>query len=119
MATLHWRADGVDFISLDKDFLDKILQVVGPIFLEYDLIVNVEKTEHTTVGHADQGVDQPAWRNTRKLGSLLGVEEDVNRRIQLAYGNLNKLLALWKHPQLVSVEFRLQSYKALVESVLL
>ena len=71
-------ADDLDFISLDKDFLDKILQVVGPIFLEYDLIVNVEKTEHTTVGHADQSVDQPAWRNTWNLGSLVGVEGDVN-----------------------------------------
>ena len=112
-------ADDVDFISLDKDFLDKILQAVGPVFLEYDLIVNVDKTENIAIGHADQGVDQHAWRNARKLGSLLGVEEDVNRRIQLAYGCFNKLLALWKHPQLVSVEVRLQSYKALVESVLL
>ena len=60
-------ADDVDFISLDKDFLDKILQAVGPVFLEYDLIVNVDKTENIAIGHADQGVDQHAWRNARKL----------------------------------------------------
>jgi hypothetical protein len=43
--------------------------------------VNADKTENTIVGHNDMGVDQFAWRGTRKLGSLLGVEEDVARRI--------------------------------------
>jgi hypothetical protein len=112
-------ADDVDFISLDRDFLDKVSEAVGPVFIDSDLIVNVDKTENIAIGHADQGVDQHAWRNARKLGSLLSVDEDVNRRIQLAYGCFKKLLALWKHPQLVSVEVRLQSYKSLVESVLL
>ena len=112
-------ADDVDFISLDKAFLDKILQDVHPIFGESDIIVNILKTDHTTVGHVDLGVDQSAWCKTRKLGSLLGVEEDVNRRIQLASASFKKLELLWKHPKLVCEEVRLQSYKALVESVLL
>ena len=46
--------------------------------------MNVDKTEWTTLGHKDMGVDQDSYKNTRKLGSLLGVEEDVNKRIQLA-----------------------------------
>ncbi len=50
-----------------------------PLFKdEYKLIVNADKTENTKVGHLDIGVDQSAWRGTRKLGSLLGVEEDVD-----------------------------------------
>ncbi len=32
----------------------------------------------------------------KKLGSLLGVEEDVTRRIQLANASFNKLEKLWK-----------------------
>ncbi len=43
------------------------------------------------------GVDQYVWRGTRKQGSLLGVEEDVARRIQLANVSFGKLEALWKH----------------------
>jgi hypothetical protein len=54
------------------------------------LIVNADKTENTKVGHLDMGVDQSAWRVTRNLGSLLGVEEGVTRRIQL--GKLEALL---------------------------
>jgi hypothetical protein len=111
-------ADDVDFISLDKAFLERILREVGPIFGDSDLLVNVEKTEHGIIGHQDRDVDQ-AWRDIRKLGSLLGVEEDVDKRIKLATVSYNSLLALWKHPSLVSVDVRLQSYKAIVESVLL
>ncbi len=44
------------------------------------------------MGHSDMGADQNARRNTRKLGSLLGVEENVARGIiQLANVLLNKL----------------------------
>ena len=111
-------ADEVDFISLYRAFIERILREVGPIFGDSNLIVNVDKTEHGIIGHSDMNVDQ-AWRDMRKLGSLLGVEEDVNKRIKLATVSYNKLLALWKHPSLVSVNVRLLSYKAIVESVLL
>ncbi len=53
----------------------------GPLFREdFKLIVNDDKKENTLVGHSDMGADQKAWRNTKKLGSLLGVEEDVRVR---------------------------------------
>ena len=65
-------ADDTDFISLCSKFLDMIQQSVGPIFSEFDLLVNVDKTERTTIGHPDIVNDQSAWRKTRKLGSLLG-----------------------------------------------
>ena len=60
-----------------------------------------------------------SWRTTRKLGSLLGIEEDVNRRIQLALQSLNSLEALWKHRTLVAQHIRIIAYRAIVESVLL
>ncbi len=47
------------------------------------LIVNADKTEHTLAGHSDMNVDQNAWRNTRKLGYLLGAEKDVAIRFKL------------------------------------
>ena len=119
-------ADDTDFISLSATYLDEILRVVGPIFGEFDLLVNVEKTDRTIIGHADllglshgEDADLSAWRKTRKLGSLLGVEEDVNNRIKLANLSFKSLQALWKRPDLVSECNRLRSYRVIVESVLL
>ena len=67
-------ADDTDFISLNPVFLEEVMNIVGPLFQEvYKLIVNEDKTERTNIGHSDLGVDQSKWRNTRKLGSLLGV----------------------------------------------
>jgi hypothetical protein len=94
--------------------------VLGPIFKDdFDLIVNVDKTENTRLGHKDMDVDQDEWRNIRKLGSLLGIEEDVNKRIQLAFASFHKLEMLWKHRALVAEHVRIKSYRALVESILL
>ena len=57
--------------------------------------------------------------NTRKLGSLLGVNEDVSRRIQLAWQCFHKLEALWKHRNRIEETTRLHSFCTLVESVML
>ena len=72
-------ADDTDFISTCSVYLDLVQQAVGPIFAEFNLLVNVDKTERTAISK-----EEDQWKNARKLGSLLGVEEDVDRRIQLA-----------------------------------
>jgi hypothetical protein len=87
-------------------------------------MVNVEKTCHCTIGNTDllglsDDAGVPAWRRTLKLGSLLGVVEDVNNRIKLANPSFKRLQALWKRPGLVSECNRLRSYRVIVESVLL
>ncbi len=67
-------ADDTDFVSLSREYLDRLLEVLGPIFKDdFDLIVNVDKAENTRLGHKDMDVNQDEWRNTRKLGSLLGL----------------------------------------------
>ena len=58
-----------------------------------------------------------AYGTTRKLGSLLGIEEDVNRRIQLALQSLNSLEALWTHRSKVAQRIRINAYRAIVKSV--
>ena len=93
--------------------------MVGPCFGGFNLIVNVDKTELTTLGLSDIGVDESKWQDARKLGSLLDVNKDVHRRIQLAWQSFNKLEALWKHRSRIAESTRLQSFCALVESVLL
>ncbi len=100
-------ADDTDFLSFCQDYLYGVMEVVVPLFKdEYKLIVNAEKTERTRVGHLDMDFDQSAWRGTRKLGSLLGAEEDVARSIQLANVSFGKLGALWKHRSCVAQSFK-------------
>ena len=37
------------------------------------------------------GENERDWKNTKKLGSLLGEEEDLKRRMQLAAAQFSKL----------------------------
>ena len=110
-------ADDVDYVSLSDSYLEGIQQDAVPILGEVDLVLNVDKLEHTIIGHHDMcdqvSSDLSTWRKTRKLGSLLGVDEDVTRRIQLAQQSLDSLEALWKRPGLVSECIRIQSYVAI------
>ena len=112
-------ADDIDFISLCSKYIDEVLSMVGPSFGESNLMVNVDKTEHLILGLTDIGIDASKWRSARKLGSLLDVSEDVHRRIQLAWQSFNKLEAMWKHRDRIAESTRMQSFCALVESVLL
>jgi len=57
-------ADDTDFISLDKSFLNDILNVVGSVFGELNILVNTDKTEHTIIGHNDVVKNQQAWKGT-------------------------------------------------------
>ena len=50
---------------------------------------------------------------------MLGVDEDVDRRIILANLAFKSLEALWKHRDLVNERIRIMSYTTIVESVLL
>ena len=76
---------------------------------------NKEKWEHLTLSE-EKGA---AWRKAKKLGSLLGDEEDVERRIALAMVQFKSLEKLWKRPQCASLRARMRAYNAFVLPVLL
>ena len=111
-------ADDTDFISLCNEYLGKIQVEVTSVFGELSLIVNNEKTEHTMIGHYDS-VPNHSWRKTKKFGSLLGIEEDVARRKMLAAQCFKKLEAIWKYNKILNKRTRMNTYKTLVESILL
>ena len=46
------------------------------------------KTQHTQIEQGNN--DTELWRNAKKLGSLLGDKEDINRRKQLSIIRMNK-----------------------------
>ena len=59
------------------------------------------------------------WRNTKKLGSLLGDKEDILQRKQLAIASLRNLNEIWIRKNRIRPEIRLKLYKTIVKPVLL
>jgi hypothetical protein len=108
-------ADDVDFISMSSEHI-KDIQAKVPIELkDWNLKVNEAKLELTTLKRDDR--DQETWRNTKKLGSLLGDHEDLIRRKQLAADAFRRSKTMWgsKH---VNAKKRIRIYNACVKPVL-
>ena len=58
------------------------------------------------------------WRFVKKLGSLLGVTEDINRRKQLSMVALHKMNNIWIRRDKVKRKTKLKLYRALVKTIL-
>ena len=88
------------------------MKEIQETFSKYNLHVNVEKTELTTISRKDDN-----WKNIKKLGSLLGDKEDIENRKHLSRLALRKLNNVWIRK--VKKKTKLKLYNTLVKSVLL
>ena len=109
-------ADDVDFFSSSIERLDKIKELVPPTIGKYNLNANKDKWEQTYVTHSEE---EDKWKGTKKLGSLLGDEEDINRRMALATVQFKSLEKLWIRSKCISLRSRMRAYNAFVMPVLL
>ena len=107
-------ADDSDYWSLCPNFLQELKSGVPEVIRKYDLIVNDSKWEETCIS-----LNEDKWKSTKKLGSLLDVENDIKRRMTLATNQFKSLTRLWDSKGKVRVAVRLHMYKALVLPVLL
>ena len=103
-------ADDIDFISTTNIDVGEIQKILD----KHSLSVNVEKTEITVLAKEKDG-----WKTTKKVGSLIGNKEDVERRKQLSTVALHKLTNVWIRNEKIKRETRVKLYKSLVKSVLL
>ena len=85
-------ADDVDFVD-NKSFAN--IDLIDPIMTKYNLKLNKDKTEHTKIQREEERSDE-VWRKTKKVGSLIGDKEDVDRRKILSTAAMNKLNHIWK-----------------------
>ena len=108
-------ADDVDFISMIKH---KGVGEISKVLKKYKLLVNNDKTEYTTINRKKSKKEEE-WRSAKKVGSLLGDEEDINRRKQLATASMNKINAIYLKKDKVKLERKIKIYRALVKSILL
>jgi len=111
-------ADDVDFMSTDGQAIRDQLPAISDTLKEWDLVVNEAKTEFTTISRCKDRIDEE-WRVVKKLGSLLGDQEDMSRRQQRATDALQRLWALWIRRTLVHEKLRIRLYKAFILPVLL
>ena len=79
-------ADDVDFVG--SDYMD--IKAIQKELDNFNLKVNVGKTELTSLSKVED-----EWKTTRKVGSLIGDVEDIERRKQLSNVALNKLKSVW------------------------
>jgi len=110
-------ADDVDFLSTSGSWLRSLEPQVSTILGEWFLQVNGSKTEYALISReADRTSEN--WRMVKKLGSLLGDQEDVCRRKQLASAAFQSLRHLWKRAKQVSLALRIRLYNSFVLPVL-
>ena len=61
---------------MEKKYLEQMMPYVEKAFGAHQLILNADKTEKTPLK-----ADDKSWCSDKKLGSLLGREEDLKRRM--------------------------------------
>ena len=76
----------MDFIGQDYVNINEIQETLH----KYQLKVNKDKTEFIALSKNEED-----WKNAKKVGSLIGDLEDVERRKQLSTAALNKLYHVW------------------------
>ena len=108
-------ADDVDFVALDEH---ANIEEIQRILAQYNLQVNREKTEYTNVERKSNS-NEEEWRNTKKVGSLIGDKEDIARRKTLSNIAFNKLYTTWIRRDKIQLSTRLKLYKSLVKPILL
>merc|ERR1711867_154356 len=85
-------ADDVDFITRN---VHQDVQLIQDTLSKYNLKVNADKTEYTIIRRETSDRNQETWRNSKKVGSLLGDQEDIKRRKHLATVAMSKLNKIW------------------------
>ena len=108
-------ADDVDFVAIDEH---ADIEEIQRILAQYNLQVNREKTEYTNVERKSNS-NEEEWRNTKKVGSLIGDKEDIARRKTLSNIAFNKLYTTWIRRDKIQLSTRLKLYKSLVKPILL
>ena len=63
--------------------------------------------------------DNESWKCTKKVGSLIGDKEDVERRKKLASAAFNRMTTLWIRGDKIKNATKLKLYTSLIKSILL
>ena len=107
-------ADDIDLIVENDKAVKSCINIINKTFQKWNFRCNLSKTE---INNLERCKDE-LWRLTKKLGSLLGDDEDSKRRQALSFIAFGKLLNLWKRAKGVSEKRKINLYKALIFPIL-
>ena len=105
-------ADDIDFVT--PDFANINMVQIQETLSNFSLKVNADKTELTTLDRNSED-----WKKSKKVGTLIGDAEDVERRKYLSNAALHKLTTVWIREDKIKVETKLKLYRTLIKSILL
>ena len=104
-------ADDIDFVLQFPLLVDQIHTIAPKVFAKWGLKMNCEKTEITFITHD--------WKNTCKLGSLLDINRDIQRRKTLAQRLSNSCWKLWDKKLKLTLKTKDMLYNSLIRPILL
>ena len=108
-----YYADDTDIISNCDADENQILEVLKNTLARWNLKINVDKTEIVKITPTDGKEIK-----TRKLGSLIGDDMDVNKRIQSSNAAFGMMWKIWRNPK-IARSTKLKLYKAIILPVLM
>lgn len=108
-------ADDADFISMSNDHVQSVKTEAPAILIDWNLKVNESKLELTKLERGEK--DKEPWRHTKKLGTLLGDQEELARRKQLTAAAFKNAKAMCTSTK-ISEPKRLRIYNSMVKPVL-
>ena len=108
-------ADDLDLMVENDKAVKSYISTINKTFQKWNLRCNLSKTEVTNLERSKN----ESKRLTKKLGSLLGDDEDRKRRQTLSFIAFGKLSNLWKKAKGVSERRKINLYKALVFPILI
>jgi hypothetical protein len=109
-------ADDLDFISKNRKESEALVALAIEVFKDFNLKVNPTKTVFTQI--TSEKNQRGCIKNTKKLGSYLDDEEDIQKRKTLSNNILFKLEKIWRNHN-IKTGFKHFIYRSYVESVFL
>ena len=105
-------ADDTDFPSHSKPYLEEAEKIIPVVLKKNSLTANGDKWNRQAYSY-----EEDKWRKSKVLGSLMGDEEDVVKRMALATVQFKSLEKVWGRVK--SLKSRMNAYNAFVLHVLL
>ena len=107
-------ADDSDFIMESADNIDIFQQYAPDILATWSLRMNVNKTEVTRIDNMDD-----SWKNTKKLGTILDEEINLQFRINQTSAVFNGMWSFWKSKNKLTLKHRIRLFSTYIRSKLL
>ena len=107
-------ADDIGWASTDNNVLQEIEHKATERLAERNLKINNTKTEKYSISRNGD----PSWSKCKYVGSLLGTNDDINRRIGMTNYAFNNLSNIFKNKNL-SKGIKLRIFNALIKSIFL